>query len=74
MLDVGVGSGVLSIVAYKLGAASILATDIDPIAVEVTQENAVAERRTACRAASHNHGAGYHRAAWQRAGSHAWPL
>ncbi|MBK8800297.1 MAG: 50S ribosomal protein L11 methyltransferase [Anaerolineales bacterium] len=40
VLDVGAGSGVLSIVAYKLGAASILATDIDPIAVEVTQENA----------------------------------
>lgn len=40
VLDVGTGSGVLAIVAYKLGAAAILATDIDPIAVEVTQENA----------------------------------
>lgn len=41
VLDVGTGSGVLAIVAYKLGAAAILATDIDPITVEVTQENAV---------------------------------
>ena len=40
LLDIGTGSGVLSIVAAKLGATSILATDIDPIAVEVTAENA----------------------------------
>ena len=31
----------LAIVAHKLGATRILAADIDPIAVEVTQENAV---------------------------------
>ncbi|HRW49858.1 MAG TPA: 50S ribosomal protein L11 methyltransferase, partial [Caldilinea sp.] len=40
VLDVGTGSGVLSIVAHKLGAAAILATDIDPIAVDVAGENA----------------------------------
>ena len=40
VLDVGTGSGVLAIVAHKLGAARIVAADIDPIAVEVTQENA----------------------------------
>jgi ribosomal protein L11 methyltransferase len=39
VLDVGTGSGVLSIVAAKLGAAAIVATDIDPIAVDVTREN-----------------------------------
>ena len=39
VLDVGTGSGVLSIVAAKLGAASVLATDIDPIAVKVAAEN-----------------------------------
>ncbi len=40
VLDVGTGSGVLAIVAAKLGAASILATDIDSVAVQVSQENA----------------------------------
>lgn len=40
VLDVGTGSGVLAIVAAKLGARRIVATDIDPIAVAVTQENA----------------------------------
>lgn len=40
VLDVGTGSGVLAIVAYQLGATEILATDIDPIAVTVAQENA----------------------------------
>ena len=40
ILDIGTGSGVLAIVAQKLGATRILATDIDPIAVEVTAENA----------------------------------
>jgi len=40
VLDLGTGSGVLAIVAYKLGATHLLATDIDPISVEVTLENA----------------------------------
>ncbi|MFO7635112.1 MAG: 50S ribosomal protein L11 methyltransferase [Caldilinea sp.] len=40
VLDVGTGSGVLAIVAYKLGAMMILATDIDPIAIDVANENA----------------------------------
>jgi ribosomal protein L11 methyltransferase len=39
VLDVGCGSGVLSITAARLGAGAILATDIDPIAVAATQEN-----------------------------------
>lgn len=39
VLDVGCGSGVLSITAARLGAAVILATDIDPIAVAATEEN-----------------------------------
>ena len=39
VLDVGCGSGVLSIAAGRLGATEILATDIDPIAVEATVEN-----------------------------------
>lgn len=40
VLDVGAGSGVLSIVAAKLGAAPVYATDIDPLAVESTHDNA----------------------------------
>ncbi|MCL4861050.1 MAG: 50S ribosomal protein L11 methyltransferase [Caldilineaceae bacterium] len=40
VLDVGAGSGVLSLVAAKLGAGFILATDIDTLAVRVARENA----------------------------------
>ncbi len=40
VLDVGAGSGVLSIVAAKLGASEIVATDIDALAVQVTKDNA----------------------------------
>ncbi len=40
VLDVGCGSGILSIAAALLGAGEILAVDIDPVAVEVSEENA----------------------------------
>lgn len=39
VLDVGCGSGILSIAAALLGSRDILAIDIDPVAVEVTREN-----------------------------------
>lgn len=39
VLDVGTGSGVLTIAAAKLGARRLVATDIDPVAVRVAQEN-----------------------------------
>jgi len=39
VLDVGCGTGILSIMACKLGAASVDAFDIDEWAVENTQEN-----------------------------------
>ena len=41
VLDVGTGSGILSICASKLGAASCNAYDIDPVAVKVAEENAL---------------------------------
>lgn len=40
VLDVGTGSGILSLFALKLGAASANAYDIDPVAVRVAKENA----------------------------------
>ena len=39
VLDVGTGSGVLSIAAALMGATLITAVDIDPEAIRVTQEN-----------------------------------
>ena len=42
VLDVGCGSGVLSIAAARLGFAPVVAVDNDPIAVEVTRANALA--------------------------------
>lgn len=40
VLDYGCGSGILAIVASKLGAGEIAATDIDPQALETTTANA----------------------------------
>lgn len=42
-LDVGTGSGILAICASKLGAKSVNAYDIDPVAVKVARENALAD-------------------------------
>lgn len=39
MLDVGTGSGILGIVALKLGAKHVLGTDLDPCAVLAVAEN-----------------------------------
>ena len=44
VLDVGCGSGILSIIALKLGAGHAVGTDIDPIAVSVAKENAEVNR------------------------------
>jgi ribosomal protein L11 methyltransferase len=40
VLDVGCGSGILSIAAVRLGATRALGVDIDPVAVEATVANA----------------------------------
>ena len=42
VLDLGTGSGILAIAAAKLGAASVLALDIDPLAVKAARQNAAA--------------------------------
>ena len=39
VLDLGCGSGILSIVAKKLGATEVTMTDIDPAAIEAVGEN-----------------------------------
>ena len=39
LLDVGCGSGILSIIGLKLGAKTAVATDIDPAALTATYEN-----------------------------------
>lgn len=43
-LDVGCGSGILSVVARRCGAARVLAIDVDPEAVEVARETLDANR------------------------------
>jgi ribosomal protein L11 methyltransferase len=40
VLDVGTGSGILAVAAAKLGAAEVLACDIEPQSVQVACENA----------------------------------
>ena len=40
VLDFGSGSGIAAIAAAKSGAATVIATDIDPVAVEATKLNA----------------------------------
>jgi ribosomal protein L11 methyltransferase len=44
VIDVGTGSGVLAIVAAKLGAAFVSAIDVDPDAVENARENIARNR------------------------------
>ncbi len=44
LLDVGCGSGILSIIGAKLGAAEVTGTDIDPNAVKAACENAEVNR------------------------------
>ncbi len=40
VLDYGCGSGILAIAAAKLGAQTVIGTDIDPVAVKVARANA----------------------------------
>jgi ribosomal protein L11 methyltransferase len=45
-VDLGCGSGILSIAAVRLGAAKVLALDIDPKAVQIARENLKRNRIT----------------------------
>ena len=47
ILDMGCGSGILAIAAAKLWRVPVLAADIDPIAVRVTQDNVRINREQA---------------------------
>lgn len=44
VLDVGTGSGILAIAAAGLGAASVLAVDVDGVAVEAARKNVAMNR------------------------------
>jgi ribosomal protein L11 methyltransferase len=48
VVDVGCGSGILTVGALKLGAASVLAIDTDPIAVTATRSNCETNGVTGC--------------------------
>lgn len=39
VLDIGTGSGILAVAAAKLGAGEVVASDIDPMAVKIAQDN-----------------------------------
>lgn len=45
VIDAGCGSGILSIAAAKFGAKKVFALDLDPVAIEVTEDNA---KRNSC--------------------------
>jgi ribosomal protein L11 methyltransferase len=41
VLDLGTGSGILAVAAARLGASSVVALDVDPVAVRTARENVV---------------------------------
>ena len=47
VLDVGTGSGILGIVAVKLGVEKVVGIDLDPRAVEIARNNAYLNQVTA---------------------------
>lgn len=47
-VDLGCGSGILTVAALKLGVASVLCLDTDPLAVSATQTNCAANGVSGC--------------------------
>jgi len=41
VLDIGTGSGILSVTAAKLGAGKVLAVDHDPVSIDAARENVI---------------------------------
>ena len=41
VIDVGCGSGILSIASARVGASEVMGLDLDPVAIEVARQNAV---------------------------------
>ena len=48
VLDAGTGTGILAVAAAILGAADVLAVDLDPIALEVARKNSLRNGVAAC--------------------------
>ena len=48
MADIGMGSGILSILAKKLGASNVYGCDNDPTVIEVAKENALKNGLSIC--------------------------
>lgn len=50
VLDLGTGTGVGALAAARAGAAAVVATDVDPVAVECARQNTAADQRIEVRA------------------------
>ena len=53
VMDLGCGSGILSVAALKLGAAHVLAIDADPLAMEATRANCERNHVQGCEVCLH---------------------
>jgi ribosomal protein L11 methyltransferase len=68
VVDLGCGSGILSVAAVRLGASSVLALDLDDQAVRATAENAEGNGLRGSITVTHGSFADISASAWRRAG------